>query len=58
MPPWTEKQLRVIQARRHGWQKGTAFKGVGQAKLTEMSKEGLRGPRKQAALLEGSRGGK
>lgn len=51
--PWTPEQMRVIQARRHGWKKGRAFKGVSRGKLDKMAKEGLReGPRAQAAMLE------
>ena len=40
--PWTQAQMRSIQARAHGWQGEGAFEGVSQSKAHAMASEGVK----------------
>lgn len=54
--PWTEKQMRVIRAKKHGWNPPgkEPFEGVPKKKLGEMEHEGLRPPvRKRKSGMKG-----
>lgn len=54
--PWTQPQMRVIQARAHGWRGSGAFE-VSQNKAQQMAKEGTRRPSpQQSALAKAVRG--
>ena len=49
--PWTEPQMRSIQARAHGWKGPGVFEDVSQPKAKSMSKEGV----KRNALVQALR---
>jgi len=64
--PWTPKQMKVIRAKKHGWNPPgeEPFEGVSEDKLGEMEKEPMRPPikskgmkAKHAAMALGKRKG-
>lgn len=50
--PWTERQVRVAQAVRHGWKPRGAAKGFTREFAEQVVDEGVKGKRKPRNLAE------